>query len=327
MRQKDHTRKRSGGQSMKAVNYADGKVVVRDVPAPSGPGVRVKLTSTGICGSDIAMLDSGFGIAGIPGHEMAGILADGSAVAIEPVVPCGHCEFCRRGDYQVCRSGIDRIFGVGRNGGMAEEIIVPERCLVRLPGRIDTGTASLVEPLAVAIHGLRRARVRPTDRVVVVGGGTIGLCAVAGAVAIGCEVALVARHDHQRQAGARLGAREEPKGEYDVAIDSAGGGSGAADACAWLRPNGTLLMLSTSWDEIRLPGLELASKEPVIITSTMYSRDGVGRDIDHAAMLLGLNPVIGQVIVTHRFPLEAAAEAFATARDRKAGVIKVLLEP
>lgn len=312
---------------MKAVNFIDGKVVVRDVPPPGGSGVHVKITSTGICGSDLAMLDTGFAIAGIPGHEMAGILADGSPVAIEPVVPCGACEFCRSGDYQVCRAGTARIFGVGRNGGMAEEIVVPERCLVRLPARLDRSTASLVEPLAVAVHGLRRAQVKPTDRVVVIGGGTIGLCAVAAAVATGCEVALVARHDHQKQAGARLGAAEEPRGEYDVAIDSAGSAAGTADACAWLRPNGKLLMLSASWDQVRFPGLDLASKEPMIVTSTMYGRDGVARDVDHAATLLGLNPVIGDAIITHRFPLEAAAEAFEVARDRKAGAIKVLLEP
>jgi len=311
---------------MKAVKYVGGKVEVHDVPAPAGPGVRVRITSVGICGSDLAMLDSGFAISGIPGHEMAGVLGDGTPVAIEPVVPCGVCEFCKAGHYQVCRSGVERIFGVGRDGGMAEELVVPERCLVRLPSRLDAGTAALVEPLAVAVHGMRRAEAKPGDRVVVIGGGTIGLCAVAAAVAIGCDVALAARHDHQKAAGARLGA-SEPSGEYDIAVDSAGSASGAADACAWLRPNGKLLLLSASWEEVRLPGLDIASKEPTIVGSTMYSRDGVVRDIDNAAALLGSNPAIWQTLITHRFPLIAAAEAFAAARDRKAGVIKVLLEP
>jgi threonine dehydrogenase-like Zn-dependent dehydrogenase len=311
---------------MKAVKYVSGKVEVHDVPVPTGPGVRVRIRSAGICASDLAILDSGFDIAGIPGHEMAGVLADGTPVAIEPVAPCGTCEFCRAGDYQVCRSGVAAIFGVGRDGGMAEEIVVPERCLVRLPSRLDASTASLVEPLAVAVHGMRRAGAGPEDRVVVIGGGTIGLCAVAAAKAIGCDVALVARHDHQKDAGARLGAAE-PSGEYDIAVDSAGGDTGARDACAWLRPNGKLLLLSASWGDIRLPGLTVAAKEPVIVGSTMYSRDGVTRDIDNAALLLGLNPAIGAAIITHRLPLTAAPEAFALARDRKAGVIKVLLEP
>jgi threonine dehydrogenase-like Zn-dependent dehydrogenase len=311
---------------LKAVRFVGGEVEVHDLPTPIGEGFRVRISSAGICGSDLAILRSGFEIAGVPGHEMAGVLADGTPVAIEPVAPCGHCEFCLSGEYQVCRLGVERIYGVGRDGGMAEEIIVPARCLVRLPARLDASTASLIEPLAVAVHGMRRAGGKPGDRVVVIGGGTIGLCAVAAAIAIGCDVSLAARHDHQKAAGQRLGA-EEPRGEYDIAVDSAGSASGAADACGWLRPNGKLLLLSASWDEIRLPGLEVASKEPVIIGSTMYSRDGVVRDIDNAASLLGNNPVIGDVIITHRFPLEAAAEAFAVAADRKAGAIKVLLEP
>lgn len=311
---------------MKAVNYIDGAVEVVEVAAPSGPGVHVQITSAGICGSDLAILKSGFEVAGIPGHEMAGRLADGTPVAIEPVVPCGMCEYCRIGDYQVCRSGTQRILGVGRNGGMAEEIIVPDRCLVRLPRKLDIGSASLVEPLAVAIHGLRRARARSGDRVIVIGAGAIGLCAVAAAVAIGCTVALAARHDHQKEAGARLGAGE-PSGEYDIAADSAGSVSGAHDACNWLRPNGKLLMLSASWEEVRLPGLIVAAKEPEIIGSTMYGMSGVVRDIDNAAALLGLNPLIGETIITHRFPLAEAREAFAVARDRAAGAIKVVLEP
>jgi threonine dehydrogenase-like Zn-dependent dehydrogenase len=311
---------------MKAVHYVGGKVVVREVAAPTGPGVRVKIISSGICGSDLAMLDSGFEIAGIPGHEMAGVLADGTAVAIEPVIPCGTCEFCQAGHYQVCRSGTETIFGVGRNGGMAEEIVVPERCLVPLPSRLDVASAAIVEPMAVAIHGLRRAGVKRTDRVVVIGGGTIGLCAVAAATAMGCKVALAARHAHQKEAGMRLGA-VEASGEYDIGVESAGSVSGSADACAWIRPNGKLLMLSSSWDEIRLPGLVVAAKEIEIVVSTMYSFDGVVRDIDNAAWVLGSNPIIGQTIITHRFPLSAAADAFEVARDRKAGVIKVVLEP
>ena len=311
---------------MKAVKYVSGKVEVLDVPAPQGAGVRVRVSSCGICGSDLAMLAAGFPMAGIPGHEIAGYLDDGTAVAIEPTAPCGSCEFCGTGNYQVCRSGVANIFGVGRHGGMAEQIIVPERCLVRLPRRFDVASASLVEPLAVAVHGMRRAGLKRGDRIVVIGGGTIGLCAVAAAVAMGCDVALVARHDHQKSAGARLGAKE-PVGEYVVAVDSAGTASATADACRWLRPNGMLLLLAASWENVEMPGLVLAAKELQMTVSTMYSQDGVSRDIDNAALLLGNNPVIGEVIITHRFPLAAAAEAYAVAADRKSGAIKVLLEP
>lgn len=311
---------------MKAVKYSAGKVEVHDVPEPHGEGVRVRIVSAGICASDLALLDSNFDIAGIPGHEMAGVTAGGAHVAIEPVAPCGVCEFCLTGNYQICRLGIAAIFGVGRNGGMAEEILVPERCLVRLPGRIDAKTACLVEPLAVAIHGMRRADAKSGERVVVIGGGTIGLCAVAAAKDFGCTVALSAKHAHQSEAGARLGAGE-PSGEFDIAVECAGSESGIRDACGYLRPNGRLLLLSASWGDIKLPGLVVAAKEPIVVGSTMYGKVGAYRDIDRAARLLGEVPAIAAVMITHRFPLVAAADAFALARERKAGVIKVVLEP
>ena len=312
---------------MRALRFVDRGVRLVDAPRPAGDGVRVRVRGCGLCGSDLAMLDAGFAVAGIPGHEIGGVLADGTPVAVEPVVPCGRCEFCRAGDYQVCRAGNAMILGVGRDGGMAEEVVVPERCLVRLPAGVPAGDACLVEPLSVAVHGLRRAAVHGAQRVVVIGGGAIGLCALAAARAAGCEVALVARHDAQKAAGARLGAREPDGSEYDVAIECAGTPAAAAEACARLRPNGTFLMLGSCWDQFTVPGLVFGAKELTIVASLMYGRTGAGRDADAAAALLAANPELAPTLITHRFPLEAAAEAFAVARERAKGAIKVVLEP
>jgi len=311
---------------MRAVRFEGGGVRLVEAPEPSGDGVRVRIRGCGICGSDIAMLDSGFPMAGIPGHELAGELDDGTPVAIEPLAPCGRCEFCLRGDYQVCRSGVAMIFGVGRDGGMAEELLVPERALVRLPRRVRVEDACLVEPLAVALHGVRRAGLRGDERVVVVGGGPIGLCAVAASVAAGCETALVARHPAQIAAGRRLGA-VEARGENDDAAECAGTATATAECCERMRPNGTLLLLAAFWNELTLPGIPVAAKELAIVTASMYGRLGAARDVDTAAALLAANPAIAECLITHRFPLAQAPEAFAAARDRKAGAIKVVLEP
>ena len=311
---------------MRAVRFEGKAVRLVEAPRPSGDGVRVRIRGCGICGSDLAMLDSGFPLAGIPGHELAGELDDGTPVAIEPLAPCGRCEFCQRGDYQVCRSGVAMIFGVGRDGGMAEEVLVPERAIVRLPRRVRVEDACLVEPLAVALHGMRRAGLRGDERVCVVGGGPIGLCAVAASVAAGCETALVARHPAQIAAGRRLGA-VEPRGEYDVAAECAGTPSASAECCERLRPNGTLLLLAAFWDALTLPGIPVAAKELAIVTASMYGRLGASRDVDTAAALLAANPAIAECLITHRFPLAQAPAAFAAARDRKAGAIKVVLEP
>jgi threonine dehydrogenase-like Zn-dependent dehydrogenase len=312
---------------MRAVRYENGAVRVVDAEAPRGPGVRVRVAGCGICGSDLAMLDGGFPLAGIPGHEIAGTLADGTPVAIEPIAPCGVCELCREGNHQVCRAGVEMIFGVGRDGGMAEEIVVPERCLVALPRGVALRDASLVEPLAVAIHGLRRAGIRGGERVAIVGAGAIGLCATAAAIAAGCRVQLAARHERQAAVGVRLGALPLAGPEVDVAIDCAGSEASLAQCAELLRPNGTLLLLAAAWGPLPLPGFTFVAKELALTVASMYGRSAQGRDIDAAASLLAARPELGALLITHRFPLEAAAEAFATARDRAAGAIKVVLEP
>ena len=315
---------------MLAVRFESKQVVLTDVPPPSGDGVRVRVRACGICGSDVTMLDAGFPFAGTPGHEIAGELFDGTPVAIEPLAPCERCEFCHDGRYQICRSGIEMIYGVGRDGGMAEELIVPARSIVPLPRGIDAKTGFLVEPLAVAVHGVRRAGIDGTERVLVVGGGTIGLSAVAVATSAGAEVSLIARHPAQIRAGKQLGAllcETGAGGEYDVVIDCAGTESATAEACESLRPNGRLLMLASSWENFVLPGFTAVAKELEMVVSTMYGRSGTVRDVEAAAGILGAREEVADALITHRFPLTDAPAAFEASRDRKGGAIKVALEP
>ena len=311
---------------MRAVRCNEGQIHVAEVDAPEGDGVRVSVRSAGICGSDLHMLQLGFPMGHTLGHEMAGELSDGTPVAIEPLGPCGHCEFCVTGDYNLCVLGPEMIYGVVRDGGMADEIVVPERCLVTLPAGVSARDACLVEPMAVGVQGLRKAGLRPGQRVAVVGGGGLGLCAVA-TVPNEIEVALEARHDAQRAAGERLGASLEPEGHYEVVIDAAGSESSLARAVELCRPGGTLVMIATYWQPVQMPGFEMCSKEVTVVTSLMYGRPGIARDVDVAASMLGRRPEIPEAIISHRLPLDAAAEAFEIASNRSAGALKVVVEP
>ncbi len=315
---------------MLAVKFDSGKIVLDEVPVPSGDGVLVKIRACGICGSDVSILDSGFPIFGIPGHEIAGELEDGTPVAIEPMDPCGRCRYCLGGDHQVCVKGNEMIYGVGRNGGMAEQIIVPAECLVPLPRGLDATTGFLVEPLAVAVHGVRRAGIDAATRVLVIGGGTIGLSAVTVATSARAQVDLVARHPAQIAAGRQLGAdivESGKDGDYDVVLDCAGSPSATETSCEALRPKGTLLMLASSWGKIEVPGLTVAAKELDIVWSTMYGRSGTTRDVDAAAAILGNREEVSDALISHRYPLSKAPEAFLKSRDRKGGAIKIALEP
>lgn len=322
----------ASGSRMRAVRAGNGSVEVHEVPVPDGPGVRVDVKAAGICGTDLHLVSGAdFSPPRVTlGHEIAGVTENGTPVAIEPLSPCGHCDPCRRGDEHLCARSSAMLFGVGLDGGMADRIVVPERCLVPLPAGVDVRDASLVEPLAVVVHSLRRSAARPDQRVVVIGGGSIGLCAVAAARARGCDVALVARHDAQRAAGERLGATaitDSTDGGYDIVIEAAGSESALGQAVDLARPGGTVVIPGVYWGPVAVPGLAMCLKEVSLCPTALYSRTATGRDIDAAAALLATTPGLADALITHRFPLDAAAEAFATAASRDQGVIKVVLEP
>jgi threonine dehydrogenase-like Zn-dependent dehydrogenase len=161
----------------------------------------------------------------------------------------------------------------------------------------------------------------------VIGGGTIGLCAVAIAKLATPEVYLVARHVGQQRAGEQLGAKLTIGSDYDVVIDCAGTSESIAQAVSLCKPGATLLLLATYWGGLTLPAFEVTMKQLRIVTSSSQARSGLTRDVDIAASAMAKNPQIGKTLITHRLPLEAAEEAFAIANNRAAGAIKVTLNP
>jgi len=311
---------------MRAVYFKNGEVELRDIPQYQDEGIRVHVRSIGICSSDLHMLEAKFPIPCIPGHEIAGVLDDGTPVAVEPLVPCDKCASCLAGDYNLCRMGAAGILGVGLNGGMADELRVPVRCLVNLPANVDVRDACLTEPIAVAVHGMSKAGLEGGQRVAVIGGGTTGLCAVAIARASNAIVGLSARYSHQTAAGQLLGAKEI-EGQYDLVVECAGTETAVNQAIKLCRSGGKILMLSTHWGGLTLSQSAAQLKEIAIVLSFMYASSSPGRDFDIAAMLLARHPEIAKALITHRYPLAEAKQAFAVARDRKAGAIKVILEP
>jgi threonine dehydrogenase-like Zn-dependent dehydrogenase len=295
-----------------------------DVPPTEGEGIRIRVASVGICGSDLHLLS--WNLPATLGHEMAGFLPDGTAVAVEPLAPCGSCPECQSGAYNLCRLGPSMVIGTGLDGGMADECLVPPSAIVPLAGGVPVGDACLVEPLAVAVHGIRRGRVGSGDRVAVVGGGSIGQLSVAAAQAVGATVDLEARHDHQRAVAEELGAGSVSD-RYDVVIESAGTESALLRSVELCQPGGRVVLLGTYWDAATMPGLQIGMTEVTLIPASMYSRSGSVRDVDVAARLLADRPELARLLITHRFPLDGVHEAFATARDRSSGAIKVVLEP
>ena len=309
---------------MKAIKVIDKKPALVEVPPPSGDGVKIKVVSSSICGSDIHMMALDVFGDNIIGHEFAGVTEDGRAVAIETITGCGQCSACDEGHRTHCTAGI-YVMGVLGDGGMAEYVTAPAATLVELPTGLDIRIASLVEPLAVAIHGLDRARVREGDRVLVIGAGPIGLATGAALHSRGIAYDIAARHEHQKIAASKLSAGLKPEGHYDVVMDAVGSSASILQSAQMLKPMGRIGLVGTLWKTENLEP-EVCLKEAELIPAMGYHCKSPNRNFEEAGALLHRQPAVAEALVTHRFPLEGVTEAFTTAADRANGAIKVVFD-
>jgi 2-desacetyl-2-hydroxyethyl bacteriochlorophyllide A dehydrogenase len=305
-------------------NTGEGiRVVDQDVDP--GHGVRVSVASSGICGSDLHLIS--FGPSDVTlGHEFGGRLDDGSAVAVVPVLTCGRCPHCRSGHGQQCPEAFGGMYGISRHGGMADEVWVDPRCIKAIPDALPLADACLVEPIAVALHGINRAGVQAGMRVLVIGAGPIGLCAIAVARHLGAVVDVSAHRINRMAAGERLGAGTVAGTDYDVVLDAAGTQGSMDNAVARVRPGGTVGILANFWDPVTM-SLAFLIKEVTLVPAFTYGHHHGVSEFEEAVRILGALPELAGTVITHRFPLDEAAEAFRVAADRSTDSIKVVVEP
>jgi 2-desacetyl-2-hydroxyethyl bacteriochlorophyllide A dehydrogenase len=332
-----------------------GVLALRDAETPRAleGQVVVAVRHCGICGSDLHWFHGHSpGPRVCPGHEVSGEVVEvgagcdegllGRPVAVEPLITCRTCWQCRSGNYQLCESL--RIIGIMRPGGFAERVVVPEYAVYPVPAGIDLELASLTEPTAVAVHAVRLAAVASGDRVLILGGGTIGLLSILAAMAAGArEVALTARYPHQAELAGRLGAAwvfgtdEGGKAELaeyasqhpiDVVVETVGGEADTlGEAVERVRPGGTVMVLGLFDSSPPLPAVTLLLKEVRVIGSMTYGRAGRRSDFDSALDLLSDQGDVARSLVTHRFALGDIQAAFGTAGDKRQGSVKVTVMP
>jgi 2-desacetyl-2-hydroxyethyl bacteriochlorophyllide A dehydrogenase len=324
-----------GEVAVKAVRGAEGGVDVVDLDGP--PGLRdfgqgselVRIKAASICSSDFLYLN--FGTRHVIGHELAGVREDGTPVVVEAIYGCSQCPQCRSGRYNLCPTHSQRALGITADGGMADAFFAPSERLVALPAGLDVRNASLVEPASVSWHALRLAGTGPDTRVAVVGAGALGLLAAAGARKMGAtDVAVDARHPHQKDVAERLGARAETDGLYDVVIEAAGSPESMARCVELAAPGGRIAVLGVhSTGRLDVDFFTLFNREASIIPSLGYCLNGPGerREMEDAAAMLAADPDIAAALITHRFGIDDAAEAFRVAGDRSQGAIRVVVEP
>lgn len=335
---------------MRAVAWAGPRAVElaeREIGEPPPGWVRLRVAGAGICGSDLHTYRRGGSREAIPGHEVGGVveavgegveLAAGAKAAVEPVVLCLRCHECLTGNTWHC---LNRVFlGGDGAGGMAGAMLAPASSVYPLPERVPAADGSLAEPVAVAVHAAGEAGVRLGSRVVILGAGTVGLVNLLVARRAGAtEVYLTARHPFQAEMARALGAtavfadgeaaRRALRGlPVDAVIETVGGSAPTvAEGVGIVRNRGTVVMLGAFAGDVALPATPLLLKEVRLVGAVCYGRPGPRTEFGLAVDLLDelLGPL--EPLVTHAFPLERAAEAFAAADDKASGSIKVRLLP
>jgi threonine dehydrogenase-like Zn-dependent dehydrogenase len=312
---------------VKAVRRTPDGVEAVDVPDPV-PGAAaelVRVTSAGICGSDLHPVAAG-PVPVVLGHEFGGLLPDGTLVAVRPHRSCGSCVHCAGGAEHLCSGVYSHFHGASIDGGLAEQVLVHPDCLVPVPGGVDPATVALVEPVAVAMHAVNRGGLRPGERALVIGGGSIGLLCAAVLRDRGVLVDIVARHPAQLEAAAALGAGTAPEGRYAVVVEAAGSTSSFVEAIRLAQRGGRVVLVALPWEPLAVPAAAVL-KEVSILPAIYYGHhDGLDEFAESAA-LLARHPELGDVLVTHRFGLDEATEAFRVAGERAAGAIKVHVIP
>ncbi len=306
--------------------------------------VVLKICRCGICGSDLHMTeDATFGLRGgeVIGHEFSGEVIEvgadvtdlrpGDLVAAAPLRGCGHCAPCRAGTPAWCENGMALI-----GGGYGEYTALAARQLRRMPWGIALADGALAEPLAVALHGVMRAGMKPGDRVLVVGAGAIGLAVVYWARRLGATVVAADLHAHQAERAASLGAGGFVLSGPDMAERAAAtlGGApdivfecvgkiGLIDLCIGLvRPRGTVCVLGLCTGTDRMDSFRAISKEVNVIMSVFFDM----HEFRLAIEALDAGRVAPQALVSDVVGLAAAPAAFEALRQRSTQC-KVLIDP
>ena len=333
------------------------KLSVVDMPTPEigDEDVLVRVRACGICGSDIHGYDGSTGRRIPPlvmGHEAAGVIervgqgvegfTAGERVAFDSTVSCGRCDFCRRGRINLCDNRT--VLGVScgdyrRHGAFAEYVAVPSRILYKLPDSLPFERAALLESVSIAVHAVGRHVPKPTDTVVVVGSGMIGVLIVQVLNDKGSRNIVAVDVDPQKLALAqRLGARHTLNpNERDVAAEvrAISGGKGAdvsfevvgvgdtvVSAIRSVRKGGTVVLVGNLSPKVDLPLQEVVSREISVFGSCASSGE-----IPECIDLVARGVVDVDPIISLKAPLDEGPELFARLYRGDKTLMKVIIQP
>ncbi len=333
------------------------KLNYETVPLPkvAEEDLLVRVKACAICGSDVQGIDGSTGRRIPPiimGHEAAGIIeqagarvtnfAVGDRITFDSTIFCGTCPYCKIGSVNLCDNR--RVLGVScdeykQHGAFAEYVAVPERIAYPLPEKLSYEHASLVEPVAIALHGVRLARVRLNETALVYGAGVIGLITVQLLKLAGCRRILAvdlqeAKLETARQMGATDLIKVSPADPYetirevlgeqsiDVVVEAVGHRGTVGSAVEIVRKGGRLVQIGNLAPRVEIPLQQLVTKEIQFLGSCASAGEYPDSLDLIASGALDIRPLISAVA-----PLSEGADWFRRLYNAEPGFLKVILIP
>ncbi len=313
---------------------------------PAAGEVQIKVAYAGICGTDLPIfhgqMDHRVSAPQSIGHEMSGTIAAlgegveglvvGQPVTVMPLAPCHDCPACRAGNWHICQN-LDFI-GIETSGALQELWNVPAYTVVPLDPSLSLEHAALIEPLAVACHDVRRARLSDGEFAVVIGGGPIGQLIALVAQATGAQVLLFEPNADRRAVSAELGIEaidpigidavalvEERTGGAgaDVVFEVAGVAATALQSVEFARVRGRVVIVAIYSQPVPMNLHRMFWRELEILGARVYERE----DFERAATLLTEAAVPAEKLITEVIPLDQVQEAFE--RLERADAMKLLV--
>jgi (R,R)-butanediol dehydrogenase/meso-butanediol dehydrogenase/diacetyl reductase len=343
------------------VFYGRRKLKYENFPEPriTRGDVRIRVRSSGLCHTDFnEYLNGPLYVSSTPhprtgrstplvlGHEFSGEVINvgpsvthvrvGDRVAVNAVDCCRQCELCRRGLLVHCPFAAT--IGFSRDGGYAEYAVVPEDCCHLLRPRVSFRAAALVEPLSVALHSVRQAKVEVGSCAAVVGGGTIGLCTLQALRACGvADVYVIEKSAAKRQFAEELGATKFIHSDesdarqiisestcglgVDFAFECVGSGPALDTALSVTRPGGTVCVVGVIPGPIEFDWNAVLSKEKTVTTSIAYNDE-----FPVVIAMLNDGRLQAEPLITTSIPLEKALDTLSRFEEMGRTNIKMMIE-
>lgn len=342
-------------KSLLLSEYSHLEMVDLPIPSIAPNDVLVRVKACGICGSDVHGYDGSSGRRIPPivmGHEAAGVIAatgadiaefsKGDRVTFDSTVYCGQCEYCARGEVNLCDNR--QVIGVScldyrRAGAFAEYVVVPSQILYHLPDTLSFTSAAMLEAVSVALHAVRVSAVKGGETALVIGAGMIGLLALQAAKVAGCSRVLIADIDQTRLALAKqVGADEVlhlsgpnlatevmrlTRGYgADLTLEAVGQSETVGTAIGCTRKGGTVTLIGNIASEVTIP-----LQKVVTCQLRLQGSCASAGEYPHAIDLVASGEIQVEPLISAIAPLEEGPQWFQRLHSREPNLMKVILTP